>query len=173
MSAGEVEAALASLEELARRGHAPSHYVARHLLLALGRVLREGPPEAWEAQLARARSAGAAAGPGWAEAVEAELGLACGEFAQSLDPRFLGLPNYDLEYTRAARERLEDRLRAARTLGFELSPRETDMLALADQVFTAFRADRERAGETRGASGGGPITGPGPGPSPSKKNGRK
>lgn len=169
MSLREVEAALANLEELARRGHAPSHYVARHLLLALGQALREGPPESYAAVVARARSAGEAAGPGWSEAVAAELGLACGEFAQCLDPRFLSLPNYDVEYTRAARARLEDRLGAARELGFRLSPRETDMLALADQVFAAFCAERDK-------SDGGPKApeaAPGPGRGSSQQNSQK
>lgn len=145
MSVREVEAALTNLELLARRGDAPSHYVARHLLLALGQALRECPPDACAPLVARARSAGEAAGPAWNEAVAAELGLACGEFAQSLDPRFLGLPNYDVAYTRAARARLEDRLRAAHALDLGLSPHETDMLVLADQVFAAFCAERERS----------------------------
>jgi hypothetical protein len=163
MSVKEVEAALSSLEELARKEQAPSHYLARHLLLSLGQALREGPEGALAVLLERARSAGVAAGPRWGEAVDAELGMACGEFAQSLDPRFLGLPNYDLEYTRSARARLEDRLRAARALGFQLSPRETDMLALSDQVFAAFCADREKAGGARGGSQDAPARGRRPG----------
>jgi hypothetical protein len=97
--------------------------------------------------------------------VDAELGMACGEFAQSLDPRFLGLPNYDLEYTRTARARLEDRLRAARALGFQLSPRETDMLALSDQVFVAFCADREARGARERTQGS-----PAPGRSPDSRD---
>lgn len=142
----EVEAALANLEELGRKGHAPSHYVARHVLLALGKVL-ETRAEADSAPLvARARAAGANAGPAWAEAVDAELSMACGEFAQSLDPRYLDLPNYDLDYTRASRARLEDRLRAASALGFSLSPRETDVLALADQVLGTYIERRKARG---------------------------
>ena len=31
--------------------------------------------------------------------------MACTEHVQSVDPRYLDLPNYDFEYTRAARER--------------------------------------------------------------------
>ena len=95
MSAGpELEKALISLETLARRGEKPSHYVARHLLIELGRALAAGP--AAEA-VQRARTAGGAVAPAWKSAVETELSLACGEFAQSLDPRFLALPSYDLE----------------------------------------------------------------------------
>jgi hypothetical protein len=88
------------------------------------------------------------------EAVQAELAFACGEFAQCVDPRYLSLPSYDLPYTLAARERLADRLRAARELGFELAPREQEILRLADRVLEAYR--EERAGKPKGA---GPATG--------------
>jgi len=138
MSAG-LEAALGTLEGLAKRGEKPSHYVARHLLIELGQVLEAGPAEA---AVARARAAGTPIAAAWRTAVETELSLACGEFAQSLDPRYLALPSYDLEYTRAARARLADRLRAAEALGFALQPREREVLALADQVFEAFLARR-------------------------------
>lgn len=140
--AKEVEAALANLEGLAKKGHAPSHYVARHVLLALGKLMASGPEAESAPLVARARAAGEGAPSGWkeawTEALDAELSMACGEFAQSLDPRYLDLPNYDLDYTKASRARLEDRLRAASALGVALSPRETDVLALADQVLGTF-----------------------------------
>ncbi|MSR62002.1 MAG: hypothetical protein EXS08_06115, partial [Planctomycetes bacterium] len=141
MSAAEVEAAVAQLEELAKGGHKPSHYVARRLLLALGQALREerGGSSAW---VARAQAASEAAGPTWRTEVQGELSLACGEFAQCVDPRYLALPTYDLEYTRAARLRLGDRLRAALELGFTLSERETDVLDLADRVLATFEQNR-------------------------------
>lgn len=146
----ELEGALIQLETLARRGEKPSHYLARHLLIELGRALAAGPaPEAVQ----RARAAGSLVAPAWRSAVETELSLACGEFAQSLDTRYLALPGYDLEYTRTARARLSDRLRAARELGFELQPREVEVLALADQVFEAFLQQREAPRGPERASG--------------------
>jgi len=138
MSSG-LEEALATLEGLAQRGEKPSHYLARHLLIELGQALAQGEASA---AVKRARTAGELAGGPWRTAAETELSLACGEFAQSLDPRYLALPSYDLEYTRAARARLADRLRAAEALGFALLPREQDVLTLADQVFEAFLSRR-------------------------------
>jgi len=161
MSATEAEAAVAQLEDLARRGHKPSHYVARRILLALGQALRDGP-EASGAWVARARAAGEFAGPTWRESVQGELSLACGEFAQCVDPRYLAIPTYDLEYTRAARLRLGDRLRAAAELGFSLSERETDVLDLADRVLAAFEQNRAAARPSGGSQPGHSEAGPGP-----------
>jgi len=137
MSSSELEAALRSLEEVGTKMHHPSHYLARDVLLALGRWMRESEPEGQEALLARARKAGHSLGQGWVEAVQTELSVACAEFVQSVDPRYLGVPGYDLEYTRASRARLEDRLRAATALGFTPVSRETELLAMADRVWTA------------------------------------
>lgn len=137
MSAREVEDALANLERLVQNGQRPSHYVARHVLLTLGKALRQESSETCAAWVARAGAAGSKAGEAWGTAVRDELTLACGEFAQCMDPRYLGLPNYDIEYTRAARGRLEDRLTAARALGFRPSDKETELLELADRVLEA------------------------------------
>ncbi len=146
----ELEAALAELERAAARAGRPGPHLARAVLLALGGALRTGASygSAW---VERARSAGRAAGKAWDEAVRTELSLACGEFAQCLDPRYLDLPGYDLDYTRSARERLEARLVAARALGFELSPRETDMLALADRVLSTVGERRRQTVEAPSA----------------------
>lgn len=171
MSSGEAEKAIGGLEELVRRRTPPSHYVARHVLLSLGQALRE-EPEACAALLERARVAGRAAGAPWSEAVQTELTLACGEFAQSLDPRYLSLPDYDLDYTRSARGRLADRLRAASELGFELTPRETEVLVLADRVLAGHSAqqglDRAARPETTRRP-----PGPGRGNRPTNKTDRK
>ena len=159
MSTGQgLEGALVELETLARRGEKPGHYLARHLLIELGQVLALGPAGA---AVERAQAAGNLVAPAWKSAVETELSLACGEFAQSLDPRFLALPGYDLAYTRTARARLGDRLRAASELGFQLQPREVDVLALADQVFEAFlrqRGDEGGSARPAEASGSAPAS---------------
>ena len=141
----EVEKALARLEEVARQGAAPSHYLARHLLLSLGAALREGHQAPIEAWLERARRAGAAAGPRWSEAVQSELAMACAEFTQCVDPRYLSVPGYDRAYTRAARARLADRFSAARALELPPSERDQEMVALADEVWAAFEARSTQA----------------------------
>lgn len=137
MNPREVEAAVAQLEEHVRRGKSPDLHLARLVLLTLGRSLGAPPVEACSSWLERTRAAGRAAGGAWDEAVRDELTLAVGEFAQCVDPRYLDLPRYDMEYTRAARARLEDRLRAARELGFAPSSREAEVLALADRVLAS------------------------------------
>lgn len=168
MSAAEVEKALGTLEELARRGDRPSHYVARHLLLSIGAVLRARAPEEEVSRIMeRARVAGRATEPGWGEAVRTELALACGEFAQCLEPRYLSLPGYDIDYTRAARSRLEDRLLAARALGFDLAPRDQGLLELADQVLAQFLAGKPAGSPVD------PPQGPKPGPGTAKGSFRK
>jgi hypothetical protein len=146
----ELEKALTQLETLGKRGERPSHYLARHLLIELGQALAQGPADAL---VARARAAGEAVSAAWTQAIETELSLACGEFAQSVDPRYLALPSYDVGYTRTARARLGDRLRAAAELGFALAPREAEVLTLADQVFEAFLRQR---GEGHGTENGAP-----------------
>jgi len=166
MSAG-LEAALAQLETMARRRERPSHYLARHLLLELGQELAQGTAD--EA-VRRARSAGEALAQDWSSAVETELSLACGEFAQSVDPRYLALPSYDLEYTQAARAKLHDRLRAAAELGFALAPREEEVLALAERVFVAFLEQRKGAAPVPEAPPAGPHKGPGVAKTPSRQD---
>ena len=138
----KAEKAVASLEGLARRKGKPGHHLARDVLLTIGQAMREGGAGSCAGLLERARMAGELAGPAWREAVQTELTLACGEFAQGVDPRYLGLPNYDLEYTRAARSRLADRLEVARELGFGLEPREAQVLELADRVLARHVAAR-------------------------------
>ncbi len=168
----EVEDALANLERLVRAGHPPSHYVARHVLLALGLALRERP-EACGPWLERARTAGREGADAWQQAVQHELALSCGEFAQCLDPRYLSLPNYDMEYTRAARARLEDRLRSARELGFEPEARDAEVLALADRVLAASAEARQGAREGAQPPPSPPPYGPDPADRPSRNPKRK
>jgi hypothetical protein len=142
VSLPDAEKALGELEGSVRRDVPPGHHLARRVLLTLGDALRREPGTCG-ALVERARAAGRAAGKAWEQAVRTELSLACGEFAQGLDPRYLGLPNYDLDYTRAARERLADRLLAAAELGFHLPPREKEILGLADRVLAMHLARRE------------------------------
>ena len=84
---------------------------------------------------------GEATGDGWSEAVRAEVSLACAEHVHSVDPRYLDLPNYDLSYTRAARERLQARLAAAGALGIDVPETLLEGVRRADELLA------ERFGE--------------------------
>lgn len=172
MTARDLEDAVASLERLAQAGQRPSHYVGRHVLLTLGLALRTESPEACAPWLARIRTAGESCAPAWGEAVQDELTLACGEFAQCLDPRYLDLPGYDVEYTAAARLRLEDRLRAAQALGFAPTPREAEVLELADRVWATLEKRRD-AGTGERPDGSGAQSRRGSGPEATHKRRRK
>jgi len=142
MSRREAEDALRELEGQARKGRGPDHHQARRLLLSLGRLLEELGTGACAPLLERAR---ALSSPAWVAAVQMELSLACVEFARSVEPRYLELPNYDLAYTQGARVRLGDRLRAGRELGIDLDPREAAILELADRVLAAY-LEKKQAG---------------------------
>jgi hypothetical protein len=116
----------AALEELAgtiARSEAPTRQDARAVLVALGALIETGRGEEL---LERTRelvdSASDAWRAAWREVATSELSLACAEHVHSVDPRYLGRPDYDLEYTRSARRRLDQRLRAAVPLGLEVSP---------------------------------------------------
>lgn len=135
-----LETAVAELEAAARRGRKPDAYLARPLLLALGEQLRADGAVA--ELLARAKTAAVALEPAWTRAVQDELTLAIGEFAQCLDPRFLDHPDYDMQYTQAARDRVADRLRAADALSVEVASRDSEVLALSDQVLAMALAKR-------------------------------
>lgn len=172
MTARDLEEAVAGLERLARAGQRPSHYVGRHVLLTLGQALRTQPPETCSPWVARVRAAGESCGPAWGEAIQDELTLACGEFAQCLDPRYIDLPGYDVEYTAAARLRLEDRLRAAETLGFAPTPREAEVLVLADRVWATLEKRRDAA-TAEGPAPSGAQSHREPGPGTSRKRRRK
>ncbi len=173
MTTRDLEEAVVSLEQLARAGRKPSHYVGRHVLLTLGQALRTEPAEACAPWLERIRAAGREAGAAWGEALQDELTLACGEFAQCLDPRFLNLPGYDFEYTSAARLRLGDRLKAAQLLGVAPSPREAEVLELADRVWATLEERRRDARPPEKPPIPGPERGSAPQPRPSRKRRRK
>jgi hypothetical protein len=138
-----LEDSVRSLEQLARKRERPSHFLARVILLGVGEQLREGRAEAL---LRRIRTAVEPIAPDWSEAVGMELSLAIAEFAGSVNPRYLGLPDYDREYTTRSRALLEDRLRAARALGVAPAERECQILDIADRVWADHLASRAEKG---------------------------
>jgi hypothetical protein len=146
----ELAAAVRALEELPRKAKPHRHH-ARAVLVPLGVwVLAEGEAGAREG-LERVRRAVARFGAAWEAAVRDELTLACTEHVQSIDARYLALPNYDLDYTLEARERLEARLAAARALGIELQAPLRDRVDRADRALADHLARVGRAPD-RGAS---------------------
>jgi hypothetical protein len=132
--AGGLEAAVRALEELRARGRPPDHRDARALLLELGLRLLAAPGGAAELELEHARRATEALGEAWLTAALEELALASTEYVRSVDPRYLDLPNYDFEYTLAARERLEARLVAAKALGLAPGNRTLRKVERADAL---------------------------------------
>jgi hypothetical protein len=150
----ELEAAVRDLERLARRSQ-PNRHQARAVLVPLGLwILAESEGGAQEG-LDRVRRATARFGGAWEAAVRDELTLACTEHVQSVDPRYLSLPNYDFEYTLEARERLEARFAAAHALGIELEARLRERVGRADRVLADHLARLERSPERRARSDGG------------------
>ena len=111
-----LRAALDRLQECSVRGLRPGRQDARSLLVELGQHLRDHPDAV---DLDRIRPVLETLGEPWITSAREELALACSEYIRSVDPRFLGLENYDFEYTLTARERLEARLIASRELGIE------------------------------------------------------
>jgi len=136
------------LEQLAGKKERPSHFLARAILTGLGKELREGRPNG--PLLLRIQEAGRRIGPTWGEAAALELSKAIAEFAGSVDPRYLRLPDYDTGYTERARSLLADRLHAAAALGFVPTAREAEMLALADRVWASHSSRQDGPEETAG-----------------------
>ncbi len=124
-----------ALAELTRRKKAeeiPDRHLVRLALLSLGRLLIDGV----EAEAAEPKSELEALveahGDRWTEAFDSEMALAVAEHVHSVDPHYLELPGYDFDYTVAARERLEARLRAADALKLPISEALLEQITAAD-----------------------------------------
>lgn len=145
----ELDRALDALERLARADGRPSRHEARAILVPLGTALAEGA-KGTEARIARLRQAVERLRESWEAAVHEELSLACAEHVQAVDPRYLGLPDYDFDYTVGARARLQARLRAAEALGIE-APRPLWLqVEQADAVLKDYLRAREPGSEGGG-----------------------
>ena len=112
-------------------------------MVPLGFLLLEGGTQGVEHTLERIETCVRPFSEVWAQAVDAELRMACEEHCRSVDPRYLKLPNYDFDYTVAARERLEARLVAANALGLEPPEELLDRVARADEVLEPFLQERD------------------------------
>jgi hypothetical protein len=132
-----LRAALESLRTSAQKSRAPTRHQARDLLLALGAALRADDEVEIDAASTALRSLEASSSSfrdRWRAAIADEITLACTEHVRSVDPRYLEHPQYDWEYTIAARERLELRLRAAAKLGFPAAAAQLAQVARADAL---------------------------------------
>jgi hypothetical protein len=138
--------AIAGLRDLARKSKSPTRHQARDLLLVLGAEIRTGDPREVEESIAALGRITPTFGDRWPMVVAEELALACTEHVRSVEPRFLDHPQYDFEYTLAARERLELRLCAAEKLGSPATPGWLAQVARADALLAA---SLERRGKTR------------------------
>ncbi len=132
------QATLAELDKLAQEHKAPNHYHARFLLLALGfTLLEEGETEATE-QAAKILLHTEPHGEAWEHAVAEEFSIACAEHIQGVEPRYLELENFDFEYVKRARERLEARFQAAALLGIGVEASLLKQVTSADERLESF-----------------------------------
>lgn len=118
----------------------------RALLLPLGALLADSNSTRGAAWVSRieARVAGELAR--FRAVVESELQLAAAEYVQGVDPRYLGLPGYDFEYTLGSREGLEARRLASEALAVRLPEATLRQIELADERLAA---ELERRGGPR------------------------
>jgi hypothetical protein len=130
-NSAEVTRIVNEIEAWIARKRRPTRMQARAALIAIGEELlaeREAavlePLARWKAIIERQQDV-------WERLIEEELRLAVGEHVQSCDPRFLGHPRYDFDYTVAARHRIEARLRCAERI--EYAPNE----ALLEELMRA------------------------------------
>ena len=142
-----LEEALDELHAWIRKGKAPARQDARAVLIPLGRLALADPdtdlgPES--PLVTRLREAVAPCAEVWEGVVTEELALACAEHVQGVDPRYLELENYDLDYTLAARERLEARLAGAGVLGVEAPEHLLEGVRRADGLLRPLLEARNR-----------------------------
>lgn len=116
------------------KGKAPlERELLRRFLLALGELVSSDLEVDLGAELTRARQIIEQLGERWGLALEAEMQLACGEHIQGVDPRYLGHPRYDFQYTLEARQRLEQRFEALAALEQPIDPQLVARVADADE----------------------------------------
>ena len=140
--APDLERAFAEIEACIASGKALTRHHARPVLICLGEQLLAGETASAAQSFRRCRDLTSKAPGTWGSAVRDELLMASTEHVRSVDPRWLDHPTYDFEYTVAARAALEARLRAARDLGFELSPDLEANVARADGILAQHLARR-------------------------------
>jgi hypothetical protein len=109
----DLQAEIAGLEELAKRGRILTRHDVRPILLAIGGALSSAEAADLDATRERYRALPPEFRAAWEAAVRDELAMASTEHIRSVDPRYLDHPAYDFRYTLEARRDLDARLRAA------------------------------------------------------------
>lgn len=142
----ELDAALEDLSKLkGTKRPSPTRYHARALLVPFGMLAHEGGEMGAVIEIIKALTSECQ--EAWLQAVKDEMQLASAEYCCSIDARYLGSPDYDFDYTISARERLEARLLACDTLGYELPDGLRDNVQRCDTVFEPFLRELGKAGD--------------------------
>lgn len=136
--ANELTRALSENQDLTTGKRPPSRFDVRALFIPLGALILEGDLAALAPTIEHLATFILADDEAWQRVVAEELSLAGEEYCQSVDPRYLELPNYDFDYTVRSRETLECRLRAAEHLGFGLPEGLQGRIAAADARLEPF-----------------------------------
>ncbi|MDF1799762.1 MAG: hypothetical protein P1V81_11345 [Planctomycetota bacterium] len=136
--AADLTNALEGLGDLLAGKRGPDRFDVRAIFLPLGSLILEGDLAGLAPTLEQLSSVARPDDEAWAKAVEDELRLATDEFCSSVDPRFLGLPNYDMTYTLASREYLACRFQAAEHLGFALPEGAMERVESADKALDPY-----------------------------------
>jgi len=143
--ATDLSLALSENQDLTTGKRPPSRFDVRALFIPLGALVLEGDLAGLAPTLEHLATFVRADDEVWQRAVAEELTLASEEYSQSVDPKFLDLPNYDLDYTARSRETLECRLRAAEHLGFGLPEGIQGRIEAADALLEPYLDARDQA----------------------------
>ncbi|HIE94502.1 MAG TPA: hypothetical protein EYQ83_17180 [Acidobacteria bacterium] len=128
-----------SIEQaMQKKVKAPSRFVARELLLALGELALAERVGEVEAELAALRVRLEPVAEDWKKALGQEMELSCTEHVQAIDPRYLDHPRYDFDYTVQARQRLEMRFNALDLLGVDADEVLLAQVARADAILEPY-----------------------------------
>ena len=136
--AADLSTALGELADLLGGKRGPDRFDVRAIFLPLGALILEGDLAGLAPTLEHLSSVARPDDESWAKAVEDELRLATDEFCSSVDPRFLGLPNYDMAYTLSSREMLACRFQAAEHLGFSIPEGALQRVETADKALDPY-----------------------------------
>lgn len=133
----DLESGIEAVEKMAGRGALFTRHEARPILLGIGQSLQTGRPEELGDAGDRLRKLPEHPRESWIAAVKDELSMATTEYVQSVDPRFLNHPQYDLAYTLEARRQLDARWRACAYLGRAPDPATLASVERADKLLEA------------------------------------
>lgn len=133
----DFQAALAEIAARKLKKKNVTRFQARALLIVLGEALLAEDATVREA-IDIVRALVVESPEAWREAVDEEFSLAATEHVRSCEPRYLKLPQYDFEYTVAARHRLEARLRAAVEIDLPIDETLLEQIARADALLEPY-----------------------------------